>query len=168
LTYDQPAISREKSSQNRMQILNLEQLKLALRLHRVRRFQTHHLLEPMSVAEHSFRVGALYSFLGGKELLPAMAHDLEEAITGDLPSPIKKDLTGLEKYEALRPQFIDAEEKKLGKLADKLDLLLHIRNQVKYSDDLMEIYDTELETVMELAAKLQKTKEVKKLIKEIR
>jgi 5'-deoxynucleotidase YfbR-like HD superfamily hydrolase len=146
--------------------MTLEQLKLALRLHRVARFQTHHLLEPMSVAEHSFRVAALYAYLGGKEILPAMLHDLEEAITGDLPSPIKKELQGLEKFEAMRPQFETLEEKKLGKLADKLDLLLHIRGQVKYSNDLMEIYDTELECLMDLARELGKTKEVKKLLKE--
>jgi 5'-deoxynucleotidase YfbR-like HD superfamily hydrolase len=147
--------------------MNLDQLKLALRLHRVRRFQTHHLLEPMSVAEHSLRVASLYSYLGGKELLAAMAHDLEEAITGDLPSPIKKDLQGLEKYEAMRPQFQDATEKKLGKLADKLDLLLHIRNQVKYSPELLEIYETEYEILMDLSRELGKTKDVKKLLKEV-
>ena len=39
--------------------------------------------------------------------LAALAHDLEEAITGDLPSPIKKDLTGLEKYEAILCGFFN-------------------------------------------------------------
>lgn len=149
-------------------MISLDQLKMAMRLHRVQRFQTHHMLEPMSVAAHSLRVGMLYAYLGGTETVAAFAHDLEEAITGDLPSPIKKDLTGLEKFESMRPQFEDAQEKRLCKLADKLDLVLHIRHQAKFSEELSDIYESELETALDIARELRKTREVKKILKEIK
>lgn len=151
--------------------LTLEQLKLALNLHNVKRFQAHRMLQPKSVAEHSLRVGAIYSFLEGKELMPALFHDLEESVTGDLPSPIKKDLQGLEKFEALRPPFEDAKEKKLGKLADKLELILDLQEQL---DDtgvlprkLRSIFDDEKELAFEIAKDLGKLSEVKKLLKDL-
>jgi 5'-deoxynucleotidase YfbR-like HD superfamily hydrolase len=142
-----------------------------MQLHCVRRFQTHRLQAPKSVAEHSFRVAALYAYLGGTEILAALLHDAEEAITGDLPSPIKKTLTGLEKYEALRPQFQNENEKRLGKLADRLELVLDLREQLedtgKLPKRLMTIYEDELEASLELARELGKIKEVKKLLREI-
>ena len=149
--------------------MTLDQLKLALNLHNIRRFPTHRLMQPKSVAEHSFRVGALYAYLGGTEIIAALCHDIEEAITGDLPSPIKKDLQGLEKFEALRPAFFDTHQKKLGKLADKLELVLDLKEQLEDSGRLpkrlMDIYEDELEMAMDLAKELGKTKEVKQLIK---
>ena len=148
--------------------LTLEQLKLAFGLHRVQRFQTHYTMEPMSVAEHCYRVGMLYTYLGGKELLAAFGHDLEEAITGDLPGPIKKELTGLEKFEAMRPNFKDSKEARLMKLADKLDLVIHIRPQIKFSDKLLEIYEQELDMAKDIAKELGKTKEVNKLLKQLK
>jgi len=151
--------------------MNLDQLKLALNLHCVRRFQTHRMQQPKSVAEHSFRVAALYAFFGGKELLPALMHDAEEAITGDLPSPIKKEITGLDKFENLRPQFQDDTEKKLGKLCDRLELVLDLREQLedagKLPKKLMTIYEDELERTFDLARELGKVKEVRKLLKEV-
>lgn len=146
-------------------MLNLEQLKLAFNLHRVQRFQTSHMLEPMSVAEHSFRVGMLYMYLGGKEPIAAFGHDLEESITGDIPGPIKKDIQGLDKFEALRPDFQDPQEKRLAKLADKIDLVVHIRPQIKFSDKLLDIYESELDLAKEIARELGKTREVNKLLK---
>ena len=71
--------------------MTLEQLKLAMSLHNIRRFQTHRMMQSKSVAEHSFRMAALYAYLGGTEILPAMLHDIEESITGDIPSPVKKE-----------------------------------------------------------------------------
>lgn len=99
------------------------------------------------------------------------AHDIEESITGDLPSPIKKDLQGLEKFESLRPDFKEPLEKKLAKLADKLELVLTLREQLadtgRLPRKLMDIYETELELAMDIAKELGKAKEVKKLLKEI-
>lgn len=151
--------------------LSLEQLKLALNLHNVRRFQAHRMLQPKSVAEHSFRVASVYAYLGGKEILPAMLHDLEESITGDLPSPIKKDLQGLDKFEAIRPAFEDAQQKRLGKLADKLELILDLQEQL---DDtgvlpkkLRRIYEDEKELAFEIAKELGKLTEVKQLLRDL-
>lgn len=146
-------------------MISLEQLKLAFNLHRVQRFQTSHLLEPMSVAEHSFRVGMLYMYLGGTEPMAAFGHDLEESITGDIPGPIKKDIQGLEKFEELRPDFQDSKQKRLAKLADKLDLVVHIRPQIKFNDRLLEIYESELDLAKEIARELGKTREINKLLK---
>lgn len=152
-------------------MLTLEQLKLSLSLHNIRRFQTHRLQSPKSVAEHSFRMGMIYSYLGGKELIAAFGHDAEESLTGDLPSPIKKDLQGLEKFESLRPQFQDSMEKQLGKLADKLELVLDLQEQL---DDtgmlpkkLRTIYEDEKELVFDIAKDLGKLTDVKKLLKEL-
>lgn len=151
--------------------MTLDQLKLALNLVNIRRFQTHRLLAERNVAEHSFRMGMIYAYLGGVELLAAFGHDLEEAVTGDLPSPIKKDLQGLDKYEALRPQFEDKRQQRLAKLADKLELVLTLREQLadtgRLPKKLMDIYEAELEIALDISKELNNTKEVKKLLKEI-
>lgn len=151
--------------------MNLEQLKLALNLHCIRRFQTHRLQLPKSVAEHSFRMALIYAYLGGKEIVPALAHDLEESITSDIPSPVKKELKGLEKFESLRPEFQDLTEKRLAKLADKLELVFDLREQLddtgKLPRKLMQIYEDELDAALDIAKELGKSKEVKKLLKEL-
>lgn len=152
-------------------MLNLEQLKLVLNLHNIQRFQTHRLQSPKSVAEHSFRMGMIYAFLGGKELLAAFAHDTEESITGDIPGPIKKHIQGLDKFEQLRPAFNDTFEKKLAKLADKLELILDLQEQLddngRLPKKLMNIYDEEKEMAFDIAKELGKLNEVKKLLKEL-
>lgn len=152
-------------------MLTLEQLKLALNLHNIRRFQTHRMQASKSVAEHSFRMAVVYTYLGGTEILAALSHDIEEAHTGDLPSPIKKHLKGLEYFEAMRPQFQDLMQQKLGKLADKLELILDLREQLedtgRLPKKLMDIYETELDAAKDIAKELGKLKEVNKLLKEL-
>lgn len=152
-------------------MIDLPQLKLALRLRNVSRFQTHRLQVNQKVDQHSFRATAIYSYLGGKELEAMLFHDLEESVTGDLPTPVKKEIQGLEKFEALRPQFEDAQEKKLGKLADLLELVIDLREQLlevgRLPPALMEIYEAELDRAKDLAKGLNKTSEVNKLLREI-
>lgn len=144
---------------------------MAMNLHNVRRFQTHRLQASKSVAEHSFRVAALYAYLGGREVLPAMLHDIEESITSDIPSPVKKNLKGLEIYEEMRPQFEDKKEQRLGKLADKLELVLDLREQLEETGRLpkrlMDIYENELDLTKEIAKELGISKDLTKLLKEI-
>jgi len=151
--------------------LTLEQLRLALNLHNVQRFQAHRMVQPKSVAEHSFRVASIYTYLGGKEIIPSMMHDIEESLTGDLPSPIKKDIQGLEKFEALRPQFEDPKEKKLSKIADKLELILDLQEQLDETGVLPKklriIYEDEKELVFDIAKDLNKLKEVKQLLRDV-
>ena len=151
--------------------MTLDQLKLALNLVNIRRFPTHRLLAERSVAEHSFRMASIFIYLGGAEITEALLHDLEESETGDLPSPIKKDLKGLEKYEALRPQYKEKAEARLGKLADKLELVITLREQLsdtgRLPNKLMGIYETELDAALDIAKELGKAKEVKQLLKEL-
>ena len=64
--------------------------------------------------------------------------------------------------------FEDPVEKRLGKLADILDLVLHIRFQAKFDEKLSVIYEDELDKVMEIARELKKTREVKKILREIK
>lgn len=152
-------------------MLTMDQLKLMLNLHNVKRFQTHRLQQTKSVAEHSFRVGMLYAFLGGKEFIPAFGHDAEEAITGDIPSPAKKHIKGLEYFEEMRPKFQDSKEARLGKLCDKLELVLDLREQLEDNGTLpkrlMQVYEDELELVHDIAKELNISKEVKQLLKSI-
>jgi 5'-deoxynucleotidase YfbR-like HD superfamily hydrolase len=152
-------------------MLTFEQLKLALKLHIIQRFQTHRLQQRKSVGEHSFRVAVIYDYLGGTETIAALCHDIEEAETGDIPSPAKAHIKGLEYFEKLRPEFKDKTQKKLAKLADKLELVLDLREQLddvgKLPKRLMEIYEEELELVYDLAKELNKIKEVKQLLKDL-
>jgi 5'-deoxynucleotidase YfbR-like HD superfamily hydrolase len=152
-------------------MLTIEQLKHAMNLRNVSRFQTHRLQHRQMVDQHSFRATLIYVFLGGKELMPMLLHDLSETITGDLPSPIKKDLKGLEKFEEIEPKFQDSQEKRLAKVADKLELVLDLREQLndigKLPKRLMDIYETELENALDIAKELGKAKEVKQLLKEL-
>lgn len=142
-----------------------DQLLLGLRLHRVARFQTNTLIEKMSVGEHSFRVLLFFIYLGGTELIPCLLHDCEEGLTGDIPSPAKRVMKDLKIFDQLKPEFNDPKEKRLCKLCDKLDLVLHIRNQAKFDEDLEELYEEEREEVLAIAKELAKTREVKKLIR---
>lgn len=113
----------------------------------------------------------LYAFLGGKELIAAFGHDAEEAITGDIPSPAKKHIKGLDYFESMRPQFQDNKEARLGKLCDKLELVLDLREQLedtgKLPKRLMQVYEDELESVHDIAKELGLSKEVKQLLKAI-
>lgn len=152
-------------------MINLDQLKGGMKLNRVMRFQTTNMLEDMSVAEHSYRGALLYMYLGGTEIAAMLTHDGDENQSGDIPGPTKR--AGLvtvshklkDKYCV---PFEDEKEKKLGKLCDILDLILHIRKQAKFDDELAQIYDEELDRVFELARELRKTREVKKILKEIK
>lgn len=152
--------------------MNLDQLIAGLSLHKVSRFQTYLLNQPKSVAEHSARVAMLYAFLGGKEILPALMHDSEEAITSDIPGPIKKDLIGLEKYtEEYRIPFKDPAEKELCKLADILELVLDLLEQQQLGNQnpkLMDVYEETLSDVIERAKKLGKKGEVNKILRKTR
>lgn len=149
--------------------MNIEKLFAGLNLHKVRRFQTYLLTAPKSVAEHSARVAMLYSYLGGKEVLPALMHDAEESITSDIPGPLKKHLTGLEPFvEKYRVAFEDPKEKDLCKLADLLELVLDLIEQQligNSSPDLMAVYEETLEEVLNKASKLNKKTDVKKILK---
>ena len=150
--------------------MNIEQLKAALKLDNIRRFSTHWVLRDDRVSQHSFRAALLYIYLGGTEVAAMLTHDAPESVTGDLPSPVKPHLKGLEAFDYLSIPFVSATEKRVGKLADKLDLVLFLKDQLnsvgKLPDRLMTIYEEELEKVLDIAKELGKTGDVRKLLKE--
>lgn len=148
-------------------MLSLEQLKLALKLPNISRAVIHQIVPAFKLAEHSIRVHALYKYLGGKDDEAALYHDLNEVFTGDIPSPAKKHLTGLDYFESQQPQFSDPVEKRLCKLCDKLCLVLQLKPYVNFSSEVLSIYQEELDTLMDISRELSKTREVKKLLKEI-
>lgn len=148
------------------------QLKIILkRLHRIPRFNSYIMTKPKSVLEHSARTAIIYQYLGGKELLPALLHDMSEGFLGfDPPSPIKADIPGIKEYES-RPEhqlpFSNDLEKDLCKLADEMELLLDLKEQQSLGNstqELLDIYDNVLEEVMEKAKKLGKKTIVKKIL----
>jgi len=152
-------------------MFSIEQLKAALATDNVPRFPTHWVLRPDRVSQHQYRATLLYAYLGGIELISQLTHDSPESLTSDLPSPIKKDLTGLDKFDYLSVPFKDIKEKRLGKLCDKLDLVLTLKEQLnaigRLPDKLMSIYELELDAMLDIAKELSLAKEVKKLLKEI-
>ncbi len=152
-------------------MLTMDQLKLAMRLRNVTRFATHRLQKRQSVSDHSFRMACIYIYLGGKEIVPALTHDISESYLSDIPSPAKKKLGGVEQLEdSLRPPFENDYEKKLSQLADLLELVLDLKEQLieigKLPPHIAEIYETELDHAKELAKELNKKDEVSKILKE--
>lgn len=152
-------------------MLNIDQLKAGLELRNVSRFATKHLPVRQAVDQHSFRATLIYAHLGGSELLAMLTHDLEEALTSDIPGPIKKDLQGLDKFEEMyRVPFVDKHEAMLGKLSDKLELVLDLKAQRKYygsiGEALIDAYERELELALDIARELKMTTKVKKLLKD--
>lgn len=149
--------------------LNKHQLTLALKLRNVQRFQTHRLQHRQNVDQHSFRATMLYDYLGGTEHMAMLTHDLEEALTGDIPSPAKKHVEGLDFFERIRVEFRDPQQYKLGKLCDKLELVLDLREQLEDTgqlpEKLMNIYEDEYDKVMDIAKELKQEKEVKSILK---
>lgn len=151
--------------------ISFEQLKLALSLHNIQRFQTHRIVKPKSVAEHSFRVAAIYTFLGGKDYLAALFHDIEESITGDIPGPVKPLLQGLQQFESLRPVFSNEREKQICKVADKMELVLDLGEQCGSPEflpaKLLHIYENEYNECIKLASEVGVMGQLTSILKDL-
>jgi len=143
--------------------VNITQVLCFLNLHRVKRFQTHENPEGIDVSNHTLRVHILYKYFEGTEDMASLTHDLEESVTGDLPSPIKKHISGLDFFKQLVVQFNKEEEKLLHKMCDKLCLVLQLNNY-RNNPTLSRIYDTEYADVIHRSKDLNKFKEVQELI----
>ena len=71
-------------------------IELSRSLSKVKRFQVYKLFNEYNVAEHSYRVAMLCHIIANdpvtrnNAIQKALFHDLEEAILGDFPGPIKK------------------------------------------------------------------------------
>lgn len=108
----------------------------------VKRYHTAATLGTQNVAEHSFRVALICYIINpnsSRELiLHALAHDLSEGITGDIPAPAKRVLKTAELAEmeesvvnTMLPGLpeLSEYEKKILKLADCLEGLLYCVEQ---------------------------------------
>ena len=106
---------------------------LLVRLQDVRRFSVRCTHQKQSVAAHTFNVMWIYMWLReiigyggacGAGLLEILVHDLDEALTGDVPAPAKGE--GARQYDGWTADRI------LVKLADKLEqwLFLHRERQL--------------------------------------
>jgi hypothetical protein len=83
--------------------MNLQRLKLMRSAARVARFHTTPTIRGQSVGEHTFGLIAILREIADDEhplsvslLVRALEHDAPEAITGDVPSPVKWRFSGLE------------------------------------------------------------------------
>lgn len=151
--------------------LTSKQLLAALNLRSVSRASLHWTHKTQQVDQHCYRAAALYDYLGGTELRAMLFHDNEEIATGDIPSPAKIHISGLESFESLKPKFKSARQKKLGKLCDLLELVLDL---LEYADSTKKLpgrmATTALESVLKisyLSNQLGNTKEVNKLLAEL-
>lgn len=151
--------------------MNLEQLHASLMLDNVQRWQKHRKDNKKNDAVHAYRSTVIFRYLGGQEVDAMLTHDNDEVFTGDIPSPAKKFLKGLEHFKYVCVPFVDEQEKKLGKLCDVLELVIELKEDLEQyghlPKKLMSIYEEELQRVLELAKELGKTKEVKQLLKEV-
>tara|TARA_R110000796_G_scaffold252638_1_gene389679 strand:- start:6281 stop:6781 length:501 start_codon:yes stop_codon:yes gene_type:complete len=111
----------------------------------VKRYHTLETIGEQSIASHSWGVAIILEYLKpdvSKDLImKALTHDVTEAYTGDMPSPlkwahpeVKKVLDKVEeKYEELlgvdQYSIISAEEKILYKQADMFELLFFCMKQ---------------------------------------
>jgi 5'-deoxynucleotidase YfbR-like HD superfamily hydrolase len=113
----------------------------------VRRFHTMRVLHPQSVGEHSWGVALMLLWLHDDKLpsaqlmRAAIAHDLPEAWTGDIPAPAKwasKDLTDalhdmekrFELKHGMNGHTLTAEEQDLMSFADMADLVLYCVTEI--------------------------------------
>lgn len=73
---------------------SIERVKLARSAGRVQRYHQHALLRPENVAEHTFGLVNLLMIMTDRQvtaklIMAAMAHDMGEYVSGDIPSPVK-------------------------------------------------------------------------------
>jgi HD containing hydrolase-like enzyme len=113
-----------------------------VRMQGIRRWHMIPMLREQTLAEHSFNVAALHYVIrmridpSGNYTHPmagaALFHDIEEAFTGDIPTPTKKFLNGHAELRemTLHPIFDfqegDAFEQSLLKLCDLADGIRHV------------------------------------------
>lgn len=151
--------------------MNLNQLKASLSLDNIQRWQKHRKDNKKNDAVHAYRATVLFRYLGGTEVDAMLTHDNDEIFTGDIPSPSKKFLKGLEQFKYVCVPFISAREKRLGKLCDILELVIELKEDLEQYGHLPKkltaIYKEELQKVISIAKELSLTKEVKQLLKEV-
>jgi 5'-deoxynucleotidase YfbR-like HD superfamily hydrolase len=133
----------------------------------VKRFHTMHTLHTQNVAEHSFGVAWLVYLLCDQQpsaglLIAAMAHDLAEHMTGDIPAPAKRRMQISAQFNTeedkcmmdagLAAPMLTAAEQRVLKMADTMDLLLFCTRELALGNsDMHVVYIRGVGYVKELA-----------------
>ena len=118
-------------------------------------------LRQQSVADHSYYVVMYAGMIGqmmkidsirfGYLLWYAALHDLDELVTGDIPSPVKHpngsvampDLSPVSAHEivGIDPPLIDEELIRIVKIADILDAVMFIGEEIRFGNqEVNELY----------------------------
>lgn len=128
-------------------------LNLILRGGAVKRYHVMDTIRTQTVAEHSFGVAWLVwiltdGALSADLLLHALAHDLAEHVTGDLPAPAKRSLRIAEQFAAYEASVmvdggidlppLSAKGQRTLKFADTCELLLHCLRELALGNTAME------------------------------
>jgi 5'-deoxynucleotidase len=118
------------------------------------RFNYHPRIRQESVAEHSYWVALIVSYLmiskgklgeAAAYAAAALFHDAEEAVTGDLPSPVKRGRAWKDVEEAALDEIVgdgamvinrSAESHKFIKMADTVSALLVADEEVKMGNTM--------------------------------
>lgn len=102
------------------------------------------------VAQHSVLVSQAVEQAGGnaRQALAGLVHDAAEIVTGDLPSPLKKYMSGYAYLEALQNTAIEARygvdlDDELVKRCDRMVLSAEVRMLVPVPDQHLFAVDTE-------------------------
>lgn len=116
---------------------------------RVKRYHTIDLIVQETVGHHSSNVAMLCVLLSrgrprAELLIAALTHDLEEQFTGDIPATAKwyspalcAALNDMEDAHALFHTDLMAEECRILKQADMLDLCFKCREEIKMGNEAM-------------------------------
>lgn len=142
-----------------------KQLKALYRGGQVRRFHVHPTVRQQNVAEHTYGVVALVYVLADMRpspelVLAALLHDTPEQVTGDVPSPTKREMRM--NWDYIEKQIMDRfglptvvlseEDKRLLKLADIMDGMLFAGREAALGNTaLREVYDVYREYAEQLS-----------------
>lgn len=119
---------------------------------RVNRFHTYSTIKPITVGAHSHGVAWLVYILtegtcSANLLMAALSHDMAEQVTGDMPSPTKRNLGIRETFSDLEDTLlvrnlaafeISDEEQNVLKMADLLEALLSCLHERMLGNRYME------------------------------
>lgn len=143
-------------------------LKKMRALNSVYRWNYHPRIRTENVAEHSFWVTLISMELGrirglgdaemGQLLSAALVHDMAEAITGDLPAPVKRsrswedvERASIQELEACMPGIPDALVR-LVKLADLISAAMYATMEVDMGNTMFKRIRDELCTKVRIIA----------------
>lgn len=127
-------------------------IKLSRRLSNIKRFQTYSTIKPYSVAEHSYRVAMLCYVIAKdsytlqcESIEKALFHDIEEAVLGDFPGPIKKRSSIFNKEYDILATHIMSEHLEPNELYTWENCKKYSSGDVVYLADNLEAFETAIE-----------------------